>query len=447
MTPPAISDLARRTAVEVVSAVDRDDAYANLLLPRLLRERSLSSQDAAFATELCYGALRWQGVVDEVIAAAARRDVASLDVEVRAVLRVGGYQLLQTRVPSHAAVSTTVDVGKAVAGRRTSGLVNAVMRRISEASWTEWVERLAPSDELGRVAFVHGYPAWIAAAFLDALGGDLAELQGALGADRPVTHLAAKPGWIERDRLIQLAGEGAIAGPYSPYAVRLAGGDPGRIGAVQDGRAQVQDEGSQLVALCVARAEVAGSDRRWLDMCAGPGGKTGVLAGVLPLGGHLVAADLHPHRASLVRAAVSYGVTAVVADATKPIWQSGAFDRVLLDAPCSGLGALRRRPEVRWRRQAEDVPRLAKLQAALLDSAIDAVRRGGVIVYATCSPHLAETRAVIRHALDRHRELEQVDARPLLVGVPELGSGPDVQLWPHRHGTDAMYIALLRRRQ
>ncbi|HVT65188.1 MAG TPA: transcription antitermination factor NusB [Mycobacteriales bacterium] len=440
-----MKDPARRTAVEVVLAVDRDGAYANLLLPRLLRDRNLSGQDAAFATEIAYGALRWQGVLDEVISIAARREVASLDPEVRAVLRVGAYQLLHTRVAAHAAVSTTVDVGKEVAGHRTSGLVNAVMRRVSERDWPAWVVQAAPADGLGRLAFEHGYPVWIARALLDALDGDVAELTRALAADRPVTHLAALPGAIDRERLLGVAGEGAKVGPYSPYAVRLAGGDPGRIGAVQDGSAQVQDEGSQLVALALARAGVAGRDERWLDMCAGPGGKARLLARLLPAGCRLVAAELHPHRAALVRAGA--GSTSVVADSTQPSWRAGGFDRVLLDAPCTGLGALRRRPEVRWRRQRADLDDLARLQGELLTSALDAVRVGGIVVYATCSPHLAETREVVRAGLARRPDVEAVDARPLLPGVPELGEGPDVQLWPHRHGTDAMYIAVLRRNE
>ncbi len=438
-------DPARRTAVEVVLAVDRDAAYANLLLARLLRERSLSGQDAAFATEIAYGALRWQGVLDDIVAVASGRDVALLDAEVRAVLRVGAYQLLHMRVPTHAAVSTTVEIGKEVAGHRASGLVNAVMRRVSECDWPTWVARVAPQGELGRLAFERGHPEWVAQAFLDALGGDLAELGRALAADRPVTHLAARPGAIERDLLLRHAGDGATPGPFSPYAVRLSGGDPGGIAAVKDGRAQVQDEGSQLVALAMVRAAVDGRDGRWLDMCAGPGGKAALLSRLLPTGGRLVATDLHPHRATLVRGSVSDAASAVVADGTRPPWRSASFDRVLVDVPCTGLGALRRRPEVRWRRKPDDVADLVGLQGALLDSAIDAVRIGGVIVYATCSPHLAETREVVRTGLERHREVEQVDARPLFDGVPELGPGPDVQLWPHRHGTDAMYVALLRK--
>jgi 16S rRNA (cytosine967-C5)-methyltransferase len=441
------ADPARELAAQVVIAVEQQSAYSNLLLPRLLRERKLTPTDAAFATELAYGTLRWQGVLDEVIASAAARDVAALEPGVRAVLRLGTYQLLHTRVPPHAAVSTTVDLTKMVAGHRPAGLVNAVMRKVSQRDWAQWAAALAPTDPVGAAAFASGYPRWVAVALLDALGGDLGELERAIAADRPATHLLARPGEISRDELLQTAGDGATAGPFSPYAVHLAGGDPGRIPAVRDGRARVQDEGSQLVALALSKASLDGGDRAWLDSCAGPGGKSSLLGGLLPDGASLLAGELQPHRATLVRRGLSgCAATVVAADATRPAWRSGAFDRVLADVPCSGLGALRRRPEVRWRRQPEDVERIAPLQRALLDSAAESARPGGVVAYVTCSPHRAETVEVVDAVVASRGDLEPIDARTLLPGVPELGAGPTVQLWPHRHGTDAMFLAVFRRK-
>lgn len=449
VAPPATRDPARRVAADVALAVDRDGAYANLLLPRLLRERGIEATDAAFATELTYGMLRRSGVLDVVLAAGARRDAASLDPAVRAVLRLGAYQLLHTRVPAHAAVSATVDVSREVAGPRPAGLVNAVLRRVAERDWAGWVAELAPrGDPLGRLAFERGYPRWVAAAWLDALGGDLAELDRALDDTRPRTHLVARPGRISREELLAEAGPDASAGPWSPYAVRLGGGDPADLAAIRERRAGVQDEGSQLVALATVRAEVAGRHERWLDACAGPGGKASLLAGLLPDGGALLAADRAPHRARLVAQSVTgiRGVQVVVADATRPPWPDATFDRVLLDAPCTGLGALRRRPELRWRRQPEDVPRLQALQRSLLLAAFDAVRIGGAVVYATCSPHLAETADVVASVVAQRPDMAAIDARPLLAGLPDVGAGPGVQLWPHRHGTDAMFVAVFRRK-
>jgi 16S rRNA (cytosine967-C5)-methyltransferase len=213
---------------------------------------------------------------------------------------------------------------------------------------------------------------------------------------------------------------------------------------VRQRRAAVQDEGSQLCAIALASAPVSGTDERWLDLCAGPGGKAALLAALATERQAIVhAVELHPHRAELIRSATAgWPIDIEVADARTVT--SGGYDRVLLDAPCSGLGALRRRPEARWRRRPEDVIDLAALQRELLATAIRLTRPGGVIAYVTCSPHPAETTAVLAGVIDGS-EVAVLDARPSFAGLPDLGSGPFVQLWPHRHGTDAMFCALLRR--
>ena len=443
MTRP---DAPRHTSYDVVLAVNEDGAFANLALPRALTERRISGTDAAFATELTYGTLRWQGVLDEVIAITARRDIDAIDPQVRAVLRLGAYQLLHMRVPAHAAVHSTVDLARDVAGHKVVGFVNAVLRAIGRQSWEEWVDQLAPEDDLRRIALANGYPVWLAAALADALGGNLGELAVALGEDRPITHLVARPGRITRDELLDQAGAGATAGPWSPYAVRLTeGGEPAALAAVRAGQAAVQDEGSQLVALALARADVTGMTERWADLCAGPGGKAALLAGLRPTSVPLLAADRQLHRAQLVAGALGASGSVVVADGTRPAWREQSFSRVLIDVPCTGLGALRRRPEVRWRREPTDVDRLHDLQVGLLDAAVDATAPGGVVIYATCSPHLRETRDVVERITSARSDVRLEDARPLFPGVPDLGSGPHVQLWPHQHGTDAMYVAQVRR--
>jgi 16S rRNA (cytosine967-C5)-methyltransferase len=434
--PRRAADPARRVAYDLLRAVDERDAYANLTLPALLRERGLSGRDAAFATELGYGTLRAAGALDEFLARCADRPVEAMDPAARAALRLGAYQLLRTRVPPHAAVSATVDL----APRRAAGFVNAVLRRLARQDWDGWVAEAAPPDELGRLALRHAHPRWIAAAFLDALGGDLGETEAALAADdaRPQTHLVARPGRVDRDRLAAQAG--GEPGPWSPYAVRLAsGGDPGALAAVRDGRAGVQDEGSQLCALALTRAPLDGPDARWLDLCAGPGGKAALLGSLGP--GRVVAVEVAEHRARLVAATTAgLPVDVVRADGTVPPWRPGWADRVLVDAPCTGLGALRRRPEARWRRGEDDLAELTRTQRALLRRGIEATRPGGVVGYVVCSPHLAETRDVVAEVLaDGTADL--LDAGPYFPA-----DGPTVQLWPHRHGTDAMFCALLRRR-
>lgn len=461
----AAADPARRAGYDAMLAVAQDDAYANLRLPALLRERRLSPRDAALATELTYGSLRWQGSLDAVLAHGSSRPLADLDPAVLVLLRLGAYQLLHLRIPAHAAVSATVDL----APDRARGYVNAVLRRVSERTWPQWLELLAPPERIERLALATAHPTWVVRAFADALGSP-SELEAALAADneRPVVHLIARPGRITRAELLAAAGPDAAAGPWSPYAVRLRGGNPGDLAAVRDGRAAVQDEGSQLIALAAAGAAPSGGatsagpaaaaddetaamtrtrQPTWLDLAAGPGGKAALLAALAAdRGARLVANELAPHRAGLVaRSLRGTGALTVCADGLLPAWAPGSFDLVLLDAPCTGLGALRRRPEARWRREPADVPRLAGLQLALLGSAVAATRVGGVVLYATCSPHLAETVGVVGDLLHQRPELRQEDLRPFFPGLTQLGEGPHVQLWPHRHGTDAMFAALLRK--
>jgi 16S rRNA (cytosine967-C5)-methyltransferase len=428
----------------VLVAVREKDAYANLVLPGLLRERGITGRDAALATELAYGALRGQGLYDAVVQACVDRPLAKVDPPVLDVLRLGAHQLLRTRIPQHAAVSATVDLARRVLSAGPVAFVNAVLRKVAAKDLPTWVAQLAPSDDrLAALALEHSHPTWIASAFRDALGGDLWQTGAALAADdtRPEVHLVARR--LPREQLV--AASGGTPGPWSPYAVRLSEGDPGALAAVQSGEAGVQDEGSQLVAAALASAPLDGPDRVWVDLCAGPGGKAALLD-VLATdrGAVLVALEAQHHRARLVRRS---GVTTVATtDSRTPPLRPGSADRVLLDAPCSGLGALRRRPEARWRRQPGDLPGLMKLQGQLLTAGVELLRPGGLLAYVTCSPHLAETVVPVGDVLRRQPELEQVDARPLLPGVPDLGDGPTVQLWPHLHGTDAMFLALLRRR-
>ncbi|MER5993644.1 RsmB/NOP family class I SAM-dependent RNA methyltransferase [Streptomyces viridosporus] len=450
-------DPVRVLAFEALRAVDERDAYANLVLPPLLRtareKGDFDARDAALATELVYGTLRRQGTYDAIIAACVDRPLREVDPPVLDVLSLGAHQLLGTRIPTHAAVSASVELARVVLGDGRAKFVNAVLRRIAQDDLDGWLERVAPpyeEDPEDHLAVVHSHPRWVVSALWDSLGGGRAGIEDLLRADneRPEVTLVARPGRATTDEL--LGEEAAVPGRWSPHAVRLTeGGEPGAVKAVAEGRAGVQDEGSQLVALALVAAPVEGRDRMWLDGCAGPGGKAALLAALAAeRGAVLLASEKQPHRAGLVARALHgnpgpYQV--VAADGTRPAWRPGSFDRVLVDVPCTGLGALRRRPEARWRRRPEDLAGFAPLQRGLLRTALESVRVGGVVGYATCSPHLAETRAVVADLLGQFPDAELIDARPLLPGVPDLGEGPDVQLWPHLHGTDAMYLALIRR--
>ncbi|OBJ01258.1 rRNA cytosine-C5-methyltransferase [Mycobacterium alsense] len=440
-------DPARAAAFEVLRAVSERDAYANLALPALLRQRGIGGRDAAFATELTYGTCRTRGLLDAIIGAAAGRPPQAIDPVLLDLLRLGAYQLLRTRVDAHAAVSTTVEQAGIEFDSARAGFVNAVLRTIAGRDEKSWVEELAPDpskDPVGHAAFVHAHPRWIAQAFADALGPAATELGAVLASDdqRPQVHLAARPGALTAAELAEAVG--GTVGRYSPYAVYLPGGDPGRLAPVRDGAALVQDEGSQLVARALTLAPVDGDTGRWLDLCAGPGGKTALLA-ALASGARVTAVEPSPRRADMVAENTrGLDVEVLRVDGRESGLEPG-FDRVLVDAPCTGLGALRRRPEARWRRQPADVPALARLQRELLAAAIALTRPGGVVLYATCSPHLAETVGVVGDALRRH-PVSALDTRPLFEPITDgLGEGPYAQLWPHRHGTDAMFAAALRR--
>jgi 16S rRNA (cytosine967-C5)-methyltransferase len=433
-----VADRARLLAFDVLRAVAERDAFANLELSRLLRDRRVTGRDAALATELVGGTLRLRGAYDAVIDQLVDR---TLDDPVRDALRLGTHQLLSMRVPTHAAVGTTVDLVKQRIGHRPSGLVNAVLRKVAARTLEQWLEGRPMADRFS-------HPDWIVEALDRALGRP-GELEALLAADneRPAVTLVARPGLAVREEL------GGTPLPISPYAVAMHGGDPGEVPAVREGRAGVQDAGSQLVAVALARAHVDGRDERWLDLCAGPGGKAALLAALAAqAGARTLANEPQVHRAQLVAQAAracGAGLLGVVAgDGTRPAWLPGAFDRVLVDAPCSGLGALRRRPESRWRRTATDVADLVPLQQALLGAAIDSVRPGGVVVYATCSPVVEETAGVVAAVLAQRTDVALEPAMALLPEAHDAESAHlagAVQLWPHRHGTDAMFIALLRR--
>ncbi|MFD1860629.1 rRNA cytosine-C5-methyltransferase [Aeromicrobium camelliae] len=425
-------DAARTAAYDIVRQVSEDGAYVNLVIPRVLREHQLSGRDAAFVTELVSGAVRLRGTYDAIIDTLASHGIERIDPPVLDALRLGAHQLLSMRVPDHAAVTTTVDLVRRHVGHKPVGFTNAILRRIGRRALGAWLDEVTTGlDEDDALAIRYSHPRWIVRELREALP-DPAQLVDLLAADNaaPKVTLVARPGLCEPDELP------GVAGKLSPYARILEGGGmPGDIPAVRDGRAGVQDEGSQLVAITSAAAPIEGRDERWLDLCAGPGGKSALWAALAAgRGARVVANEVQRHRADLVRQAVRAldNVEVTVHDGRHGPWEPGSFDRVLVDAPCTGLGALRRRPESRWRRTTADLDDLVALQGQLLARAIELTRPGGVVAYATCSPVVAETRAVVDAALQEHAGLDLESMQ---------------QWWPHTDGTDAMFLALLRRRE
>ena len=449
----------RQAAYELLHEVGVDDAYANLALPRIIRAFRLDTRDAGFTTELAMGILRWQSFLDAVISQASDRAIERIDPPVRDVLRLGAYQILFMRVPDHAAVSSAVDLVGVVKFRSAGGFVNATLRRVSESTLDVWRERVTASveDPTDRLALLWSHARWQVTALRDALGNRKHELEALLETDNqsPSITGVSRDGEAGVEALLAAGGE---AGKWSPFAVTV-NRDPHDIPAIRRGECGVQDEGSQLVALTLAAANLAGTDQQWLDLCSGPGGKAALLAHLASTrNASLTAVELQEHRAALVERALEPlpgEHRVVVADGRDEQFATGTFDRVLVDAPCTGLGVLRRRAESRWRRSASDVAVLAKLQRQLLTNALRAVRPGGVVGYATCSPHLAETEFVVEDILEAVQGARLLNAVDVALSIPglrnaekfrtEAGDGPYLRLWPHVHGTDGMFLALLTR--
>ncbi len=445
------ADPARLVAFEVLRAVAQEDAYANLVLPARIRHHHLDKRDAGFATELSYGALRGQGTYDAILARCVDRPLSQLDPAVLDALRIGAHQLLAMRVPAHAALDQTVGLARAVIGAGPSALINAVLRKVSARTLEEWLDLLVEgeTDQTKIAALRFAHPEWIVRAMRQSLvahGRPATEIDGLLEADNaaPVVNLVALPGLGSLDEALE---NGAAPGELVEGSALSSGGDLGRLASVRAGTTRVQDVGSQLVARALAQAPLEGPDSgRWLDLCAGPGGKAALLGALAEIEGARVdAVEKASHRAELIsKSTRDLPVDVHVADGRDPGLEPG-FDRVLVDAPCTGLGALRRRPEARWRRSPNDVAELVTLQHQLLTSGVELVRPGGVVVYSTCSPHPAETAGVVDRIV-AELPVTPLDTRELVPGgIEGLGNGPSVQLWPHLHGTDAMFFADLRK--
>lgn len=462
------ADPARLVAFKTLREVSGADAYANLVLPKLIREAQLDRRDAGFATELAYGALRGQGFYDGILATLVDRPLTELDPAVLDALRLGAHQLLAMRVPKHAALDETVSLARAHIGAGPSGLINAVLRRVSEVEVEQWVATLtaAATTDSERLAIAHSHPEWIVRALRGALithGRDAQELESLLLADNaaPQVNLVALPGLGDLNGALEA---GAEAGTLLADSATYKHGDVARVPGVREGTVRVQDAGSQVMARALAAVPlpVAGDDRYWLDLCAGPGGKAALLGAIaVQRDARLTANEPTPHRARLVEKsllAVPHDYWMVTGEDGRSYGSeefAGDYDRIMVDAPCSGLGALRRRPESRWRKAPRDIPELTSLQGELLTAAFNAVRVGGVVGFVTCSPHQAETRLVIEDFLKNHPEAQLLDTGAAVADVMyadapaaghALGEGSTVQLWPHVHGTDAMFMAILTKK-
>ena len=416
---------ARDVALAALERVD-DGAYANLTLPGLLRRSGLNLSERAAATDLVYGSLRMRAALDFALAPLSRQPLDRLEPLVLRGLRLGAYELLFGGTAAHAAVAETVGAVARAGHRGQAGYVNAVLRRLAAAPPT-WQD--PDRDPAGWATTRGSHPAWIVSEALARLGPR--EMVALVEADntRPEVSLRVTPGRTTRDQLLaELAEAGVPArpSPLSPDCVTMERGDPARLAAVAEGRAVVQDAASALVAPAVGAAPGA----LVADLAAGPGGKAGHLAA---LGARVLAVEINRRRARLVaqtaaRIGVAGRLHTVVADGRRPPLRPGQADAALVDAPCTNLGSLRRRPEARWRHGPGDVAGLVELQLDLVEAAADAVRPGGTVLYSVCTWTMAETDGVVAELLERRDDLRLEETR---------------QLWPHRDGVDGMFLARL----
>jgi 16S rRNA (cytosine967-C5)-methyltransferase len=436
------ADPVRLLVFDVMTEVNRRDGYSNLLLPRALENSAFDQRDRAFATELLYGTLRMQGRHDYIISQVSDRPWSEVDSGIVDVMRLGLQQIFEMRVPMHAAVSETVELARKVLGESKASFVNALLRKVSAAPLESWLEpAYALKDDVARLAIIYSHPEWIVSAYFDLLK-DFAEVEQLL----EINNLPAKPTfvtWPGRSSIAEFSEIEATATRYSPYGF-TADVTPSSIEAIRHRRAGVQDEGSQLVAMIFARA--AEDAASWLDICAGPGGKAALLSSIAREGDHsFIANEISEVRAELVSRIVG-GSQVWVGDAREIASKNEMFDAILADVPCTGLGALRRRPEVRWRRTVSDLRSLISLQSEISDAAISVLNLGGVFGYATCSPHMAETSIAVADILKRNPNLEQIDVTPFLpenlTGAVRAGA---MALWTQRHNTDSMFLALFRK--
>lgn len=436
----------RNLALSILTKINDERSYANLVVPAELKKNSLEPRDSAFVTELVYGTLRKQIFYDKIIESASGRKLSKIDAVPLLILRLTAHQLLVLETPPHAAVDSAVRLTVRNKHGSASGFVNAVSRRISERTTPQWLELLtSDSDPLDALACEFSHPRWIVEEYLKRLES-IDAVRRELGANNlnPRVTGVIYPGY--EWSIDTLADSDPCE--WVP-AARYLDGNPERIPEIANRTGGIQDQGSYLVGRVLALAPLANPQSSlkqplWLDMCAGPGGK----AALLSRWAHenqasFLALEISEHRAALMTRMTS---EIVVADGTRPPLAPESATKILIDAPCSGLGALRRRPDARTRKSPSELSGLVAIQRQLLESAAELLAVGGVMAYITCSPVVAETTGNIQWFTESHPAFELIDARAFFPAEMDLPERFDVQLWPGVHHTDAMYVALLQKK-
>ncbi len=424
-------------------------------------------RDRALAAEIATGSLRWQGQIDALLAHFGRRPVSRLDVEIATILRLSAYQVLHlSRVPAAAATDDAVTLTRRARKGSAAGFVNAVLRSLARARGRLPLPPRPAPDAIARIgsdaaardaaldylSVTLSHPRWLVARWLDRGGFEAAERWTRFdNAPAPLTLRANRLKTSAADLAAQLVSLGVVTRPaeYAPDGLIVLDGNPLWTPLAAQGLFFVQDEASQLVGLLAAAAR----GERVLDCCASPGGKTTAMAAAMEGEGAIVAADVRPRRIELLRRTIASSgarrVHLVLCDVARPLpFAAPCFDLVLLDAPCSGLGTIRRDPEIRWRRREIDLARLAAAQARMIANAAAVVRPGGRLVYATCSSEPEENDAVVSAFLQSHAGFALADARPQPVepGLARvLDDRGQLRTSPPAHGLEAFFAAVLKR--
>lgn len=441
---------AREVALDVLIAVETRGAYSNLVLDHALEEADLSLRDRGLATELVYGTIQRQNTLDWMLDSLVKKGVNSLEPWVRQLLRMGVYQLVYLdRIPARAAVHETVELAKKRGHRGVSGLVNGVLRALLRKP--SLPEPPPTMSSVERLAITTSHPVWLVRRLVDVYGEPTATAILEANNRPPAAGLRVNRLKTDRDTVMKQLTEArqeviVEPSPVSIQGIRYrGGGSPARLPGFREGHFTIQDEASMLVAQVVAPRP--GS--RGLDACAAPGGKTTHLAELMDNDGHILACDIHTHKVDLIRDhAARLGITIIEArqaDARKLVISQPVFDFVLLDAPCSGLGVIRRKPDIKWSKEAENIEPLVILQRELLDAVSRLVRPGGVLVYSTCTLEPRENEGQVRSFLSRHPAFRPDEQLPGLlpekvVKQCQVETGM-VRLLPHQLDTDGFFIA------
>jgi 16S rRNA (cytosine967-C5)-methyltransferase len=441
----------RHAAFTILARIEKERSYSDILIDRELSAGAIQGPDRGLLTELVYGVLRRQGTLDYVIGQFSRIAVSRLERAVLGLLRIGLYQLLfLDRIPSSAAVNETVKLAHVLAPR-SAGFINAVLRQADrQRDSIKYPDRDRSPHEY--LAARYSHPVWIVKEWERQLGFEGAEALAAVMSDIPPLTIRCNTLRISRKDLAErLLAEGATATDceYSPLGMHLSASTPAStLASFREGLFSIQDEASQIAALLVG----AVPGERIVDLCAAPGGKATCLAELMENRGEVVACDIHPRRLEQVTAfAARLGIGMIrtmALDASQPdaMPKGELFDRVLLDAPCSGLGVLRRNPESKWWKRPEDIRVLAEKQRSILANAATLVRPGGVLLYSTCSTSIAEDEDVLDDFLSRNSGFVLEDLRKhFLQHAPLFTEQGMFRSWPHLHGMDGFFAARLKR--